>query len=73
VTACAKDPQVFDSQVELMSAIGLSLFLLVRDLYSDLLVRKRIDKRWEHARCLYRRKMIFAEDEYELLTRTFNE
>lgn len=59
VTACRSDVGNFETHVQLLTAVGISLFLLARELYSELLTRKALDKRWEHNRCSYRKKMVF--------------
>jgi hypothetical protein len=71
VSDCSADKDNFSNQVRLMVTIGTCLFLLVRELYAELLVRKSLDKRWEQKRKNYRKKMIFSKDTYEMLVRTF--
>ena len=61
----------FEDHVRLMTAIGLSLFILARDLYSELLVRKRLDKRWEIKRKSYKKKMVFTDNVEPMFLRTF--
>jgi hypothetical protein len=69
--SCRSDPENFSNHVRLMALVGFSLFALARELYSELLIRKNIDKRWEQGRRIYRAKMIFGPGECPILTRTF--
>lgn len=69
--SCASDSENFGKHVHLLISTGVSLFMLTRELYSDLLTRRSLDKRWEQSRRAYRKKMIFPENEYKILTRTF--
>ncbi len=69
--ACSSDVANFGNHVQLMTAVGTSLFLLARELYSDLLTRKRLDKRWENHRRSYVNKMCFVRDDHKRLARTF--
>lgn len=46
-------PAEFSSSVGMMINVGISLFLLTRALYSELLERRSIDKRWEKERVTY--------------------
>ena len=71
LTACRSDIANFGNHVQLMTAVGTSLFLLARELYSDLLTRKTLDKRWEHNRLSYRKQMCFVENDHKRLARTF--
>lgn len=71
VTACRSDVDNFANHIQLMTAVGTSLFLLARELYSDLLTRKTLDKRWEHNRRSYREKMCFSGNDRKMLARTF--
>jgi hypothetical protein len=68
---CYSDSQDFKHHVSLMISIGISLFLLARELYSELLVRKSLDKRWEDKRRLYRKKMVFAASADRTVAKTF--
>lgn len=69
--ACRSDVANFRNHVQLMTAVGTSLFLLARELYSDLLKRKTLDKRWEHNRRSYMKGMCFVGTDYKRLARTF--
>jgi hypothetical protein len=69
--ACCSDSLNFQRHVSLMISIGISLFLLARELYSELLVRKSLDKRWENKRRLYRKKMVFAASADRTVAKTF--
>jgi hypothetical protein len=71
VTACRSDIGNFDCHVRLMIAVGTSLFLLARELYSELLARKGLDRRWEQTRRVYRKKMVFPIENDKMLLRTF--
>jgi hypothetical protein len=71
VSACHSDIENFDTHVKLLTALGVSLFLLSRELYSDLLTRKTLDKRWEHNRRSYRAKMCLPGEKFKVLAKTF--
>ncbi|GKS63238.1 hypothetical protein YTPLAS72_05420 [Nitrospira sp.] len=69
--ACRSDVTNFGNHVQLMTAVGASLFLLVRELYLDLLTRKRLDRRWEYNRRSYMKKMCFVGKDHKGLGRVF--
>jgi hypothetical protein len=71
VTACRSDNTQFMNHVHFMTALGISLFLLARELYSELLIRKSIDKRWENRRREYRKHMIISKEENVCFAQTF--
>ncbi len=71
VTACRSDVDNFENHVRLMTAVGTSLFLLARELYSELLKRKTLDKRWEYNRRVYRNRMVFLGNNHKIFARTF--
>lgn len=71
VKACDCDSENFEKHVRLMVAVGTSLFLLARELYSELLERKTLDRRWEYKRRAYRKSMVFSEAANKLVARTF--
>ena len=62
----------YSSHVQLLYDISLCLFMLSRSLYSELLIRRGIDKRWEANRARFRMNMTFPENEYSLIAQVFN-
>jgi hypothetical protein len=71
LAACRSDVENFTNHVQLMTAVGTSLFLLARELYSDLLTRKSLDKRWEHNRRSYMKSMCFVGSAHKRHPLTF--
>ncbi len=49
----------FDIHVQFLFDLSLTIFLISRNLYGELIQRRRIDKRWEERRHRFREKMIF--------------
>jgi hypothetical protein len=68
---CMADPEEFANHVRLLIALGTGVFVLARELYSELLQRKSLDKRWEDGRKKYRKKMILPENDFQILAQTF--
>lgn len=71
LAACQSDVVNFGNHVQLLTAVGASLFQLARELYSDLLTRKSLDKRWEHNRRSYMKRMCLVGSDHKKLARTF--
>jgi hypothetical protein len=67
-TACVpaqKDP--ISNHVKLMFNISQSLFLLTRELYSELFARRILDPAWEHRRRNYKQRLALPGDLSPLL------
>jgi len=61
---CGASHDDFAHHADLMLHVAATIFLLVRELYCELLKRRRIDRRWEHQRTKYFNKMRVPEEEY---------
>lgn len=64
--ACDRSETDFAAHVRLLHDISQGLFLLSRQLYSELLDRKGLDPRWEQMRSKYRSRMSMSEGEFSL-------
>lgn len=63
---------LYSSHAQLLHDISLCIFMLNRELYSELLTRRGIDKRWENSRKKYCAGMAFPEGDYNLLRCVFD-
>jgi len=61
----------FSEHVRLLHDITQSLFVLLRQLYGELLTRKAIDKTWEHRRKVFRETMSLPAGNFSALAQTF--
>ncbi len=57
----------FDKHVQFLFDLSLTLFLLGRQLYSELLDRRRLDRRWEQRRKNLKAKMLVSDDRFTAL------
>lgn len=61
---CLASPSELPSKVGMMITVSLSLFILVRALYRELMDRRRLDSRWEQNRDRYRDQMDVADRKF---------
>jgi hypothetical protein len=61
----------FTNHVEMMITVGISLFLLLRTLYAELLDRRKMDRRWECRRKQYRSQMELLQKDFAAVAATF--
>jgi len=68
---CSASASEFPNHMGMMITVGISLFLLLRALYAELLDRRKTDKRWERQRKHYREGMVMSGDEFSAVAATF--
>jgi hypothetical protein len=68
---CTSSTAEFANHLGMMITVGVSLFVLLRSLYAELLARRKSDKRWERQRERYRKEMGIGEDEFSAVVATF--
>lgn len=66
---CKADPENFTHHADLMLNVAIVVFLITRELYSDLLSRRKADRRWEDQRRNYIRCLNLAGNDYQSLLR----
>ncbi|MGA2177681.1 MAG: hypothetical protein ABSH38_22125 [Verrucomicrobiota bacterium] len=66
LSRCGANRHEFLQHTDLMLSVASIVFLLARELYVELLRRRRIDRRWEDQRAKYITRMKVADKEYEL-------
>jgi hypothetical protein len=64
---CGANRNDFLHHTDLMLNVATIVFLLARELYVELMRRRRIDRRWEDQRAKYISRMKVADKEYEPL------
>lgn len=62
VLSCSKEKAKFSDHVSLLHNLAHSLFLLHREIYFELIIRRRLDKRMELKRKSFMEKMAISED-----------
>jgi hypothetical protein len=62
---------IFSKHISMMITVSMSLFLLLRSLYAELLDRRKIDRRWERQRDQYRNQMALIEQNFSAVATTF--
>ncbi len=66
---CSANRDDFARHSDLMLNVSTVLFLLARALYSELMDRRKTDRRWENQRKHYGRQMRVPDQEFETLLR----
>jgi hypothetical protein len=64
---CAADTSALTNQVTMMMNVSFAVFLIVRALYQELLLRRPIDRRWEKARAQYRDRFPAHRNDFKAL------
>jgi hypothetical protein len=67
----AQTTQDLSEHVKVLFDFSLSLFILTREVYSELRQRRTLDPRWEQKRLRFARNMAWKPDEFPALNRIF--
>ena len=70
LSRCGANRNDFLHHSDLMLNVATTLFLLTRELYAELVARRRIDRRWEDQRAQYVTRMKVPEHQYETIFAT---